>query len=120
MLIDPSEIRVLGPLAPFAAGFADELARQGYTPHSARYQMRLMAHLSRWLVHEGLDAGDLRTTEVERFLRSRRAAGYTCQLSIKAVRPILAYLRIGGVATHCRRPRPAVRWKWRWNDTGAI
>src|SRR4051812_20734680 len=92
MLTNPSEMRALGPLGTFAAGFADELARQGYTPHSARFQMRLMAQLSRWLVDEGLDAGDLRTTEVERFLRARRAAGYTSHLSIKAMRAILGYL----------------------------
>jgi hypothetical protein len=78
MLIDPSRIRVLGPLSTFAAGFADELAHQGYTgytPHSARFQMRLMVHVSRWLVDERLGAGDLRMAEVERFLRARRAAG---------------------------------------------
>jgi hypothetical protein len=92
MLIDPSQIRVLGPLSAFAAGFADELTHQGYTPHSARFQMRLMGHLSRWLVGEELGAGDLRTVEVERFLRARRAAGYTHLLSIKAMRPMLTYL----------------------------
>src|SRR3954464_15895309 len=74
MLTNPSEMRALGPLGTFAAGFADELARQGYTPHSARFQMRLMAQLSRWLVDEGLDAGDLRTTGVERSLLARPAA----------------------------------------------
>jgi integrase/recombinase XerD len=98
MLIDPSQIRVLGPLSAFAAGFADELTHQGYTPHSARFQMRLMGHLSRWLVGEELGAGDLRTVEVERFLRARRAAGYTHLLSIKAMRPMLTYLRDLGVA----------------------
>ena len=36
MLIDPSQIHVLGPLSAFAVGLADELAHQGYTPHSAR------------------------------------------------------------------------------------
>src|SRR5690242_6963522 len=53
MLIDPSQIRVLGPLSAFAAGFADDLAHEGYTQHSARFQMRLMAQLSRWLALEG-------------------------------------------------------------------
>ncbi|RUW29381.1 integrase, partial [Mesorhizobium sp. M2A.F.Ca.ET.015.02.1.1] len=47
MSIDPFRVRVQGPLAPFAAGFAGELARQGYTPLSAREQMRLVARLSR-------------------------------------------------------------------------
>lgn len=92
MLIDPSQIRVSGPLAAFAAGFADELAREGYTPHSARFQMRLLAQLSRWLAEEGLGAGDVRTSAVEQFLRVRRDAGYTSHLSIKAMRPILGYL----------------------------
>jgi site-specific recombinase XerD len=98
MLIDPSQIRVVGPLSAFAAGFADDLVRQGYTQHSARFLMRLMARLSRWLADEGLGAGDLRTAELERFLRARRAAGYTRLLSIKAMRPTLAYLRGLGAA----------------------
>jgi len=98
MLIDPSQVRVLGPLSAFAAGFASELAHQGYTPHSARSQMRLMAHLSRWLIDERLGTGDLHTAEVERFLRARRAAGYTQLLSFKAMRPVLTYLRDLGVA----------------------
>ena len=60
MLIDPSRIRVLGPLAPFASGFAEELNRQGYTLSSARKQMWLLAHLSQWLVSEGLGVNELR------------------------------------------------------------
>ena len=55
MLPDPSQIRVLGPLSAFAAGFADELARQGFTARSVGCLMRLTAHLSRWLIDEGLD-----------------------------------------------------------------
>jgi len=106
MLIDPFRIRVLGPLSTFAAGFATELARQGYTPHSVRFQMRLMVHVSRWLVDEGLGAGDLRIAEVERFLRARRAAGYTQLLSIKAMRPMLTYLRDLGAAPTPPPPTP--------------
>ena len=107
MLIDPFQIRFPGPLSAFAAGFAGELARQGYTPSSARFQMGLLAHLSRWLMDEGLGAGDLRTTEVERFLLARRAAGYTHLLSIKATQPMLAYLRGLGVAPTPPPPTPS-------------
>ena len=46
---DPSRINVVGPLEPFAAGFAEWLARHGYTPISATFQLYVMAHLSRWL-----------------------------------------------------------------------
>ena len=74
---DPSEVGMSGPLSSWATGFASSLVRQGYTRNSAISQMQLMAHLSRWLASEGLEARKLRAAEVERFLRARRAAGYT-------------------------------------------
>ena len=98
MSIDPSRVRVRGPLALFAAGFADELARQGYTPLSARNQMWLLAHLSHWIERQGLGVDELRATEVDRFVRARRVSGRRQLRSIKALRPILAYLRVLGVA----------------------
>jgi integrase/recombinase XerD len=98
MLIDPSRIRVIGPLSTFTVGFANELAYQGYTPISLRFQMRLMAHLSSWLLNEGLGAGDLRPAVLQRFLCARRADGYVQYLSIKALRPLLTYLRDLGIA----------------------
>jgi site-specific recombinase XerD len=55
--------------------------------------MRLLAHLSQWLADEGLGAGQLRPSEVDRFARVHRAAGYRYPRSIKALRPILTYLR---------------------------
>lgn len=42
-------VRMTGPLAPYARGFAGELARLGFTELSAGGQLRLVAHLSRWL-----------------------------------------------------------------------
>jgi integrase/recombinase XerD len=107
MLIDPSQTRVSGPLSAFAVGFADELTRQGYRPGVIGNQMRLLAHLSRWLMGEGRDADALHATEVERFLLARRAAGYTQLLSIKAMQPILAYLRGLGVAPIPALPMPS-------------
>ena len=104
MLIDPSRVRVPGPLAPFVTGFADELARQGYTPLSARNQIRLMADLSRWLLSEDIGAGDLSAANVDRFLCHRRATGSRRLRSIKAARPILSYLYELDVA---RPPPPA-------------
>jgi integrase/recombinase XerD len=69
--------------------------------------MALLAHLSRWLVGEGRGADALHTTEVERFLLARRAAGYTHLLSIKAMQPVLAYLRGLGVAPTPPPPTPS-------------
>ena len=41
---DPSRVRVTGPLAAFAEGFAVELARLGYKPNAATDQLRVIAH----------------------------------------------------------------------------
>jgi hypothetical protein len=93
----PSRVRVRGPLEPFACGFRRELARQGYTPHSASNQLQLMAHASRWLACRGLGVGELTPARVQEFLADRRAEGYTLWLSPKAMAPVLAYLRGLGV-----------------------
>ncbi len=51
-----SVVRMVGPLAPYASGFYRELRSRGYTHLSAVWQLRLMAHASRWLAGQGLDA----------------------------------------------------------------
>ena len=76
-MVARTKVRISGPLAPFAAGFSGELARLGYTALSARLQLQLMAHVSRWLASERLDAAALTPAAVDRFLAARRAAGYT-------------------------------------------
>ena len=107
MAIDPSQVPVSGPLAAFAAGFADELGRQGYKPAPACRQMWLLAHLSCRLGGEGLGVGELHASQVERFLRARHAAGCTWLRSIKAMQPILAFLRGLGVAPMPPLPTPS-------------
>jgi integrase/recombinase XerD len=104
---DPSRARVTGPLQPYAAGFAAELARLGYTSGSACGQMFLMAHVSRWLAGEGLNAGGLTDEAAGRFLAARRAAGYAQLLSAKALAPLLGYLRRLGAAPEASAAVPA-------------
>jgi integrase/recombinase XerD len=103
----PSRVGVTGPLAPFAAGFRQELARQGYTPHSASNQLQLMAHASRWLESTGLGVHELTPARVAEFLAQRRADGYTLWLSTKAMVPVLVYLRELGVVPTSAPPAPA-------------
>jgi integrase/recombinase XerD len=88
---DPSHMS--GPLKPYAHGFGAHLSRLGYARISAALQLQLMAHLSRWLAGEGLDASRLTLTAVEEFLATRRDAGYTNYRSVKALAPLLGYLR---------------------------
>lgn len=97
-MADLSRVRISGPLEPFATGFASALLRQGYTKNSAYSQMRLMAHLSRWLAGERLDTREFQAADVERFLDARRSAGYTTLFTGKGLRPMLAYLRDQGVS----------------------
>jgi integrase/recombinase XerD len=90
---DLSKVRFTVPLTQFHAGFAAELTQLGYTPFSARAQLELAAHLSRWMAQTGADVPDLNPVLVEAFLAMRGAAGYRRFRSAKALVPLLEYLR---------------------------
>ncbi|MGO9298930.1 MAG: site-specific integrase [Acidimicrobiales bacterium] len=94
---NPSRVRVIGPLVPYVAGFRVELERQGYRSGPTCDQLRLLAHVSRWLSSRDLDVGDLTPERVEEFLVARREAGYVLWRSQKGVAPLLAHLRRLGV-----------------------
>ena len=101
----PSRVRVTGPLAEYADGFAAQLAEVGYTPLSAANQLRVMARLSRWLVVSGLAPAGLTAGQADAFLADCRARGYTCWLSERGLAPLLGYLRaLGVVPGPDRRP----------------
>lgn len=102
---DPSHVRFSGPLTPFAPGFAEELSRLGYTSTSAAMQMQLVAHLSRWLDALDLGPGDLQGSVLEDFLVARRAI-YTSAFSLRALGPVLGYLRRHGVSPAAVSPAP--------------
>jgi len=87
-----AEVRVPGPLAPFATAFQEALAAAGYTPLSAVVQLRLMVHLSRWLEARGLSAADLTDERARQYLAERRSAGYTGLTGRRAMDPILGLL----------------------------
>jgi integrase/recombinase XerD len=101
---DPARVRVTGPLEGHAPGFIAQLAGAGYARDSAVFQLRLMAHVSRWLAEEGLDSEGFTSAQVERFLAARRAAGYRTFLSRRGVAPLLAHLRALGVVPIEREP----------------
>jgi integrase/recombinase XerD len=88
---------VRGPLEPHIAGFAEELARRGYTRSSAGQHVCFLAHLDRWMSAEGIGLGQLSGPVIDRYLEQRRAAGYVEYRSLKALRPLLDYLAPLGV-----------------------
>jgi integrase/recombinase XerD len=93
----PSRVRIIGPLVAYAAGFREALEAQGYRHHAVGCQLYVMAHLSRWLLGEGLELGQLTPDRIGQFLLARREAGYTLWLSPKGVAPVVDYLRRLGV-----------------------
>jgi integrase/recombinase XerD len=94
---DLSGVRVTGPLQAHARGFSEQLTELGYTRLSAADQLRLMAHLSRWLASRGLGAGQLTPQRAEQFLCARRRAGYASRRSQRGLTPLLGFLRRQGV-----------------------
>src|SRR5258708_9418245 len=104
MLIDVWGVRVWCPLSAFASGFADHMTRQGYSPRQTRMQLWLLNRLSNWLASEGLVVGELRAKEVQQFQLSRYEAGYRFLRSIRAMQPILGYLRGLGIAPAALSP----------------
>ena len=93
MRSSPLDVRVSGPLVPFRDGFVEELERRGYMPLSAKNQVWLLAHVSRWMATADLDVEELSEAQGEVFLSERRAAGYAKYLSSRALGPLLGFLR---------------------------
>ena len=98
---NPSRVRFVGPVAPFAPGLLEELVSLGYATTSATMQMQLAASLSRCLVGEGLGLDGLTPLVLDRFLVERRRR-HTHHHSRRALAPMLGYLRRLGVV-----PAPA-------------
>jgi integrase/recombinase XerD len=95
---DPTRVRVTGPLARLAPDFRCALEDAGYTGPSAANQLRLIAHLSRFLEERSLDVDALDEGCMERFLVERRREGYSGHLSRKALAPFLTRLERFGIA----------------------
>lgn len=107
-MLDPSRVRVSGPLERYAPGFLAELVAVGYKRASAAFQLRLMAHVSWWLEDAGVPLEGLSSLQLERFLSARRSAGYRDHTTGKALEPLLGYLRGLGVVPPPERPALSV------------
>lgn len=122
----PCWARVCGPLGAYAEGFRAELERLGYTPLTAAVHIRLMAHLSRWLVRQGKQASELSPAVVEAYFVDRRAVGYVGHVSERALRPLVGYLRRLGVVSDPVPVAPASPverllaryWHWQLTERG--
>jgi integrase/recombinase XerD len=95
-----------GPLAPLVADYASRLRRSDYTASTIAKLLRQAAHLSRWMQSSKLDAADLTTERIVRFLSERRAAKGTRSCSFQGLAPLLEVLaeqgKLAGPVTSSR------------------
>lgn len=92
---EPSRVRVTGPLQPFAEGFIAELEEAGYRPAAAAVQVRVLAHLSRWMQETDVAPSGLCERELDRFGQEHLARFASVRGAGMAV--VLGYLRGLGV-----------------------
>lgn len=98
-MIDPSHIRITGPLKSYVGDVWSALLARGYTPLSSGNLLRLMARLSDWLEGLGLQVQELTNARIEEFLEERRQSGYTQYLSRRGLEPILQHLQTAEVVS---------------------
>jgi len=94
---NPDRARLAGPLARHAEGFRCDLTRRGYRQGTVARQLRLMAHLSRWMEDQRLEADGLTPAVASAFAARRRADGHRVLASARALDPLLGYLAGRGV-----------------------
>ena len=100
-----TRVLVVGPLAPYAAGYRAELDAHGYSPWTAVSYLYSFARLSRWLAAQGLAVGDLDGVCVDRFVADRPGGrvGAVRRATPRGTSSLLGYLQRAGAA-----PAPAV------------
>ena len=99
----PSQVRVSGPLAPYADGFRAALDAQGFSPWSQMFYLHLLADVSRWLGRHGLDASGLTDANASEFRQDRRSRGLARFRGTQGLALLLSFLRNAGAVR--RRPR---------------
>ena len=96
----PRNVRINGPLAPYAPSFEEALVAQGYrAPHE---QLYLMAQLSRWLEQHRLEVSQLTPELAEAFVAERHRSAPATKLSARRVEPLGDHLVSLGVLASWR------------------
>ena len=99
-------VRPPGPLGPVAADYARYLDGLGYRFGSIQQRMAQFNQLSRWLLSEGLSAGELDEVVAARFVAWRCGCGRVAWTSPASMRLPLGFLRSIGMVAECRREGP--------------
>lgn len=90
--------RKAGRLGPQVEGYRAWLAQRGYTPGTVQNMLAVLGQVGRWLAAEGLEAAQVSEELMAAFLLARREAGQRRVPGIRAMAPLLSYLREVDVA----------------------
>jgi site-specific recombinase XerD len=78
-------------------GYRAWLTAREYTPGTARNMLKELGVLGRWMTEQGVEPGCLDAVMIEVFLAARRAAGRRRVPSLRAMHPLVSFLREAGV-----------------------
>ena len=86
-----------GRLGPFVEDYRAWLSEREYTPGTTRNMLKELGVLGRWMSEQGVEPGRLDAAAIEAFLAARRAAGQRRVPSLRAMHPLVSFLREAGV-----------------------
>jgi site-specific recombinase XerD len=86
-----------GRLGPFVEDYRAWLLAREYTPGTTRNMLKDLGVLGRWMTEQGVEPGELDEAAIKVFLAARRAAGRRRVPSLRAMHPLVSFLRQTGV-----------------------
>ncbi len=96
--------RKAGQLGPQVEGYRVWLSDQGYTSDTIRNMLKDLGQVGRWLSSKGLTAGDVNHERIVQFVAARPARGRRKGPGVRAMAPLLTYLRTTGIAAEAQPP----------------
>jgi site-specific recombinase XerD len=73
------------------------LSEREYTPGTTRNMLKELGVLGRWMTEQRVEPGRLDAAAIETFLAARRAAGQRRVPSLRAMHPLILFLREAGI-----------------------
>jgi len=89
--------RKAGLLGPEVEGYRAWLTYRGYTPATVRNMLKDLGQVGVWLSAEGLESAEFDEERAAAFLAARQRAGHRRVQGLRAMVPLLTYLREAGV-----------------------
>ena len=94
--------RRAGVLAPQVEGYRAWLTMRGYTPGTIRNMLKDLGQVGRWLRDHDVALAQLDADQIKTFLLTRRTSGRRRVPGVRAMAPLLRYLREVGVVDEAR------------------